>query len=101
TLLRTSGALMASATALVSLVSTGPGIPTGAKNAVHGSDGKPWTPSSVIVGTSGSDGSRVALVTASGRSLPARIMGIDAARPSAPIGTTPDMMSTISGPAPL
>src|SRR5712672_898575 len=59
----------------LSLATTAGGLPAGATTAVHEPCGKSAKPDSCMVGTSGNSGQRAVLVTASGRSLPARMEG--------------------------
>src|SRR5437773_1922599 len=52
---------------------TGPGVPAVVATPDQPSISNPGKPDSIIVGTSGSCGTRVVVVTASARALPARI----------------------------
>src|SRR5262249_3094271 len=67
---RTSADRRPSLTAALSAPTMAGGVPAGASSPNHTSVGKPLTPSSCMVGGSGSSGQRTLLVTASGRSLP-------------------------------
>lgn len=76
------------------------GVPAGTYSIVHVNTSKPERPSSATVGTSGSDGRRVAVVTASARSLPAFTCGDALTTLSIMIGTCPAMTSISAGPLP-
>ena len=76
-------------------------MPAGVYSIVHVNTSNPGHPSSAIVGTSGSDGSRVAVVTASARSLPAFTCGEALTTLSIMIGTWPAITSISAGPLPL
>ena len=54
---------------------TAAGVPLGAKKPSHSDTSKPGKPDSATVGTSGSDGSRFAVLIASDRSLPVLACG--------------------------
>ncbi|MNU10124.1 hypothetical protein D3C72_2570980 [compost metagenome] len=62
---------------------------------------KPAKPASCSVGTSGSDEDRLAVVTASARSLPALMWGSTGVMVSNDIDTCPPSRSVVSGPLPL
>ncbi len=82
------------------LSTTGFGVAAGAKNANHVASSKPGRPDSAIVGRSGASGERVAVVTASPRSLPALMWGSAVGRLSNIRSTCPPSRSVIAGPAP-
>ena len=73
----TSSERSAALISALSLLTIGAGVPSGATIACHTSGSKPTSgkPLSLKVGTSGSSGSRDALVTASARTLPSWIIG--------------------------
>ena len=80
---------------------TAPGVAAGTKRPVHDVISKPGTPASIIVGTSGSDGQRWAVVTASGRTLAERIAESAPVAVSIIIDTCPLSTSGIAVPPPL
>ncbi|MNT52458.1 hypothetical protein D3C72_1894860 [compost metagenome] len=73
----------------------------GASTAYHCTMSRPLMPDSARVGTSGSRLLRSALVTASGRSLPAWIWLIAPGRVSKFMSTLPPSRSVIAWPLPL
>ncbi len=73
----------------------------GARMPYHCVESKPGTAASAIVGNSGTIGERFAPVTASARTLPARICGSDDGRLPKYIDTWPAIKSIKAGPAPL
>ena len=77
------------------------GSAAGPKMPYHEVTSKPGSPVSATVGTSGSAGERVAVVTASGRSLPALMCGSTGVMVSNDIRIWPPSRSVASGPLPL
>ena len=77
------------------------GVPFGATNPNHDCTSKPATPASPIVGTSGAEGERCALVTANARSLPAFTCGNAEGMLSNITCTCPPIISVIAGALPL
>ena len=69
--MRTSASARVSTTALFSRATMSDGVPAGATRPVHSEIAMPDTPASASVGTSGKAGSRLSVVMASARSLPA------------------------------
>src|ERR1039458_8056329 len=77
------------------------GVPAGAITPPHDTDSKPGRPDSVTVGTSGSEGIRLALVTAIARSLPDLTFGIAAIAVGNATAMAPDITSVRLGVSPL
>src|SRR5678815_5652054 len=75
---RVSGAFRIFTISPLSLSTIGLGVPLGAYTACQDDISKSLMPASAIVGVSGDSGERVAVVTASSRSLPALTSGIPA-----------------------
>jgi hypothetical protein len=70
-----SGDRRPSLMAALSLLTIDPGAPAGASTPVHEAGGNPLYPLSIMVGTSGSAGSRCGLMTAKAFTLPDAICG--------------------------
>ncbi len=77
------------------------GVAAGTKRPVQDVISKPGTPASIIAGTSGSDGQRWAVVTASARTLPERMAESAPVAVSIIIDTCPLSTSGIAVPPPL
>ncbi len=73
----TSGVFSALAISACSSATTSFGVPAGANTPYHVDISSPGKPASASVGTSGSSGERLGVITASGRSLPPLIWPID------------------------
>ena len=76
------------------------GVPAGATSPFKSSDSWPGKPDSVVVGTSGKSGERLALVTASARSLPSLIRAAAGGSAMKAIGVWLPSVELISGAAP-
>ena len=76
------------------------GVPAGRKMPIQVSSSTPGKPDSAKVGTSGSAATRVALDTASARSLPDLTKGSGVARAPAPMLGSPATTAAADGPAP-
>ena len=76
------------------------GVPAGNTQPCSPSDSI-LNPASAIVGTSGSEGERFAVVTASARTLPLRICGIAGGIDTQPSVTSFAMTAANAGPPPL
>ncbi|MNS52612.1 hypothetical protein D3C72_853330 [compost metagenome] len=79
----------------------GLGVAAGARMPNHVPISKPFRPASSMVGTSGSTLERLAVVTASARSLPALMCGSTGVSVSKDMVTCPPSRSVVSGPLPL
>src|SRR4051794_11710042 len=75
------------------------GVPAGTMNANHPSPSISGYPASAIVGTSGSAGDRLGLVTAKPRSLPSFIWGTAGGSDVNAIGVCPPSVEAAAGPA--
>src|SRR5512134_1305912 len=97
----TFGSLRAVCSAAVSLSMTGLGVPLGAYRPCHIATSKPGSPASFMVGTSGSEGTRVLVVTAYTLILPPLIWLVVLVVWSHMKSTWPPSRSFIAGPVPL
>src|SRR5262245_15944690 len=95
-----SGAASASRSAVLSLAMIGAGVPAGATIPYCSTTSKPGRAASATVGTSGKAGERLALVTASARTLPSRTSPIADGSDDMYMATWPPSRSVSAGPVP-